>query len=313
MACSRIPVTVSHKKQSKEWAFGYSCRTTTRVFWQLLVGDFRANEKFVFKAVGIDREAWMREDRKKKRKKKHKNKRSKIKRFRIANKALAMELLVAAILTCIDSPNEVRCWCSVSKCGRPKSYAPSGREDIRVTHSGFTVLVEVSTKKDPDEGFFRKQLKQALEHSDSLLELGTSGVVYALVVNKCSVESNARMDGVYSRVLLRRMDAGRERNASAASGGSGGTPQPDVDREVRLIPLTSLDFYEVANALLEKDSQAGLRVLNEVWREALEAVYRQLRGRNVADGERWMAEALKQALRKNEPAKDRLPLKGVDA
>ena len=62
-----------------------------------------------------------------------------------------------------------------------------------------------------------------------------------------------------------------------------------------------------------RTSQAGLRVLNDVWREALEAVYRQLRGRNVADGERWMAETLTQALQTNEPAGDRLPLEGVDA
>ena len=78
---------------------------------------------------------------------------------------------------------------------------------IRVTYPGFTVLAEVSTKRHPDERFFRKQLKQALDHADSLVRLGTGGIVYALVVNKCSVESNARMDGVYSRVLLRRMDS----------------------------------------------------------------------------------------------------------
>ena len=311
MACARIPVTVSHKKQPKDWEFGYSCRTATRVFWQLLVGDFRANEKLVFEALGIDRKAWFRDDRKRKKKRKHKK--SRIKRFRIANKALAMELLVAVILTCIDSPNEVRCWCSVSKRGRPKSFAPSGHEDIRVTHSDFTVLVEVSAKKNPGEGFFRKQLKQALAHSDSLLELGTSGIVYALVVNKCSVESNARMDGVYSRVLLRRLDASRDRSQSGANGGSRDTSRPDVDREVRLIPLTSLDFYAVANAILKADSGAGLRVLSDVWRESLEAVYRQLRGRNIADGERWMAESLTKALRANEPARDRLPLEGIDA
>lgn len=59
---------------------------------------------------------------------------------------------------------------------------------------------------------------------------------------------------------------------------SGAVPAPGPDREIRLIPLASYDSYEVANAVLEEDSEAGLSVEGEVWREALEAVYRRLRG-----------------------------------
>ena len=113
------------------------------------------------------------------------------------------------------------------------------------------------------------------------------------------------MDSEISRHRYQSMDCCLSVDAD---GGSGEAPKSDSDHEIRLIPLTSLDFYEVTNAILDKDSQAGLHILSDVWREALEAVYRQLRGRNVADGERWMAETLTQALRKNMPAENRLPL-----
>ncbi len=49
-----------------------------------------------------------------------------------------------------------------------------------------------------------------------------------------------------------------------------------------------------------------------MWREWPEAVCHRLRGRNVADGERWMAERLTRVLQMNEPAEDRLPLEASD-
>ena len=175
-------------------------------------------------------------------------------------------------------------------------------------YPGFTLIVEESAKRRPDEVFFRKQPKQALKHADGVAGSAAAGIVYALLVNKCSVEANARMDGVYSRMLLRWMDARSDGQADDAADRSGVGPRPDPDREIRLIPLPSYDFYEVANAILEEDSQAGLRVEGDVWRKGLEVVYRRLRGRNLADGKRWMAKTLMGVLQLNEPARARLPI-----
>ena len=65
--------------------------------------------------------------------------------------------------------------------------------------------------------FFRKQLRQAVKHADAVAGPGSPGIVYALLVNKCSVEANVRMDEVYSRMLLRWMDARSDGQADAAA------------------------------------------------------------------------------------------------
>ena len=64
------------------------------------------------------------------------------------------------------------------------------------------------------------------------------------------------------------------------------------------------------DAILEQDSQAGLHVEGDVWREALEVVYRRPRGRNLADGGRWMAKTLMGVLQSNELARAQLPIGG---
>ena len=71
-----------------------------------------------------------------------------------------MELLVATMLSCLDSPRAVRPWCAVSAKGDPKMTAGAGFEDILATYGGFSIVAKVSAKQDvsTDTEFFRKQL-----------------------------------------------------------------------------------------------------------------------------------------------------------
>lgn len=167
-------------RDGSSWEFRYGCRTATRTFWQFLVDDFRANETFVFEVLGITREQRKRQENlitpkdeelvftSEELAERRQQKVSELKTLRTINKGLAMELLVATMLSCLDSPQAVRPWCAVSAKGDPKMSAGPGFEDILVTYGGFSIVAEVSAKRDAstDTDFFRRQLEQALDHAD---------------------------------------------------------------------------------------------------------------------------------------------------
>ena len=213
-----------------------------------------------------------------------------------------MELLVATMLSCLDSPQAVRPRCAVSAKGYPKMYAGAGEEDILATYGDFCIVAEVSAKGDAstDADFFRGQLEQALDHAGQVAERGAGGVVYALVINKGSVDTNHRIERVYRDVLKRYLETGR-------------TSREDPDRvavqEIRLIPIRSHDFYQIVVGVLADGAMAGFSIGSDRLKQALEDVYLQLRGRNIEDDKRWMAVALARTLGEAaEPAEEQLVL-----
>ena len=52
MGCLRKPLTLG---DGSPWEFRYSCRSITRIFGQLVISDFLANERLLFPVLGIDR------------------------------------------------------------------------------------------------------------------------------------------------------------------------------------------------------------------------------------------------------------------
>ena len=302
------------------WEFAYNCRTAARTFWQLLVGDFRANEVFVFKVLGITRKIREKQDNlitpkdeeqlftPKELAKRRKQKVSKLKTLRSINKGLAMELLVATMLSCLDSPKAVRPWCAVSAKGHPKMYAGVGYEDILATYGDFCIVAEVSAKRDAstDTEFFRKQLYQALDHADQAARrrnAKATGVVYALVINKCSVDTNHRIEKVYQEILLSYLNKGRVSRKDPNRVGVGG---------IRLIPVRSLDFFDVVDRVQAESAGAGLSIRSEALAAALEEVYMLLHRRNAAIEEPLIAKTFARVLQKKEPASVQLALDTTD-
>ena len=367
MVCLRKPLTLG---DGSLWEFRYSCRSTTRIFGQLVISDFLANERLVFPVLGIDRATremkanetetsgitkrsrikklrwitslghrhWRRPSERgdfyasqrfllralgvdktareleyNETESSANRKRLRIKDTRSINKGLAMELLVGALLTCLDSPKEIRSWCDVSEPGVTKSFAPGPNEDILATYQDFCIVAEVSARRKPDVAFFRGQLKQAILHADAAIDRGIKGTVYALVVTGCPFESNLHMRKPYRQTLAKREELIRERRERATDRTTREHPDSDPGLGIRLIPLKSHDLYEVANAILNRDSEAGLQVSSEVLAEALETIYRRLVSGNTPTDKPWMADTLKRALVANEPARDRLPIGAVDA
>ena len=366
MGCLRKPLTLG---DGSLWEFRYSCRSTTRIFGQLVISDFLANERLLFPVLGIDRATREMKDNETEtsgntKRSRIKNlrritsfgyrdcrrprergdfcanqrfllcalgvdriaqelennetessanrKRSSIKDIRSVNKGLAMELLVGALLTCLDSPKEVRSWCEVSNPGHPKSFARGPYEDILATYQDFCIVAEVSARRKPDVPFFRKQLKQAILHADAAIDRGIKGTVYALVVTGCPFESNLHMRKAYRQLVSNPEKVLQDRRERADDRTTQEGLDSSPDREIRLIPLRSHDLYEVVSTILNGDSDAGLSVLSDVLGETLEAIYRRLVSEHALTVERWMADTLKRALVANEPARDRLPIAAVD-
>ena len=83
-----------------------------------------------------------------------------------SNKGLAMELLTAATLTCIDSPDFVQSRCVVEQPGLPYTFAGGGRVDISASYGdAFNIVAEVSTRQGPSPEDFATQLDQAIRRS----------------------------------------------------------------------------------------------------------------------------------------------------
>lgn len=155
--------------------------------------SFTTNEALVFPALGLRRAAGTGED---------------VSEWRKINKALAMEMLSAVLLSGIDGPTSVFAqW--RTEDGRPLGHAPAGHTDIGVVYprmsSGgrFLVVAEVSAKREVSSGFFRKQLEQALEHGRRL-QKDLKGTVYALVVNGGRVASDPKLQAEYLRFVGER-------------------------------------------------------------------------------------------------------------
>ena len=164
----------------------------------LLNHDFTAAEMGVFRPLGIDRAS---------RRGTGRVVRGRLHDYRWRNKALAMELLVALLLTRIDSPVRVNSECVTDPAtGLPHMFAPPGSADVTASYTvtspmgTFRVVVEASAMRFmPIEGF-RDQLSQAVRHSREQQE-NTGQFTYALVINSAPVLTYKRFHEMYRAML----------------------------------------------------------------------------------------------------------------
>ena len=127
-----------------DWPFPWSCRSTTKFYEQLLTSNYRAIKNAVFTTLGIERST---------RRLKGNVLRSEdgtpssVQDAYWQSKALAYELLVSYLFTCLDEPQSIRSNCQLSDKGEPHSFATSGKADIVEVYDGFRVVIEVTSKK----------------------------------------------------------------------------------------------------------------------------------------------------------------------
>ena len=235
------------------WTFRHSCRTATRTFSQMATENKPAIKEVALPAVGLGPEARRAQNNplptgKKGRKKKRGEK-------NWADKALAAELHMATILTCLDSPEKVFALCKLAR-GRPTRHAGAGKPDAWAAYPGFAILVEVSAKVEISHKNFQTQMMQAVKHGMKL-----SGKldrpVYALVVNNRDIETQMDFRAIYREA---RKEAAKGRDKKKAKGG------------VRPIALTNLSLVLILDAIHAIDAEdfqfdaSGLQ-------QALQAIY----------------------------------------
>ena len=130
-----------------------------------------------------------------------------------------------------------------------------------------------------------------------------TGTVYALVINKCSVDTNHRIAKEYQEVLLAYLNQGQVRSKEPARFGVSG---------IRLIPLRSWDFFAVMDRVQAESSRSGLSIRSDVLEAALEEFYMLLHRRNTTSDEPLTAKVFARALRKKAPASAQLSLDLAD-
>ena len=166
----------------------------------LLKHDFSTNERFVFRKLGIDRDT---------RRDTGRDYDVGTHDYRWMNKALAMELLTALLVSRIDSPARVDSQCVLDEHrGLPLTFAPSSSADViarYATGSGeqtFGIVVEASAKRDLKVAQFETQLRQAIDRGREL-QAETGVPVYALVINGAPVGSDADYAGSFRKMVHR--------------------------------------------------------------------------------------------------------------
>ena len=295
MACDRQPVAL---REDRSWAFAGNCRTAVKRLGQLLTKDFRTIDRRVLSALGIDPKT--RKERLNAIRPGEGKIRVDVRQTRIINRALAMELLVSALLTCLDGPDEVKSWCTVSIRGEPNNFAPGPYPDIVGKYKGFCLAVEVSCKRDArNPEFFKEQLEQAVRHAAEEATRPGAGRVYAVVITGCSVEDNRRMRRAYMGVVGRTKETlARSRQA--------GQKEPDI----RLVPVKSAVFSGICEQIFGSPgaSGAGLGITSAALAKALDDVHEGLQAKRDIDQEHWMYSTLMTALR--ERAEEQLPIGG---
>ena len=230
------------------WSLPYSCRTSARLTTQLLSHNYRAIMERVLPELGID----------------VKTRRRKANLIysddghaldadesMAINKGLAMELLVASMLTCLDAPTSVTSWCVQGTNGEPKLFAQGDTEDVLATYGDFRVVAEVSAKRQTSLEFLQGQLGQGIKHGVMRNEKG----------RRVADVRAARQRGVRGtgprvpRPLQRCVACGREQG------------------DLRIVPFWGPDFAELVSQLSEPEHPAGLSFTSATLKSALDRVY----------------------------------------
>ena len=120
--------------------------------------------------------------------------------------ALSMELLVALILSKIDSPDRVVSNCVVEN-RYPNNFAPGGFPDILAEYAQgehneqYFIMAEVSARNRTDKASYQKQLEQAYDHAEKLQKENPDQMVYALIVNTGDIGKLYSLQEVYKQFI----------------------------------------------------------------------------------------------------------------
>ena len=160
--------------------------------------------------------------------------------FRIAVRAISLELIAGLFLSVLDSPEEARCPCRVLfQDGKaiPYAAAPQGNPDARADYGQFTVIAEATTTLSLRKSDIAQQWDRAHRHVDAI-----EGVprIYCLMVSRLGLDDRRKWQAARLAEAGERLE---EREGPAA--------------EVRFLVFDIEDMAEIAHKLHELYCQEG--------------------------------------------------------
>ena len=261
----RIPVTLGEGRWG--WAPDFSLDEVNLTLLCLLSHDFNTIKEIVARKLNIDTLSRVADENQIN----TPEERRKIHRRRIINKALAMELLIALLLTWLDDSDQVGSNCCINHLGLPNNHAPKLVSDIEAEYPAcddgpaFRVLCEVSIKRRPTASDYRDQLDKTLTHAKDTSKDDDERPVYGLVINGGDIATDNALHAVYKRFLAdnRLMRDGK----------------------IRVIPLCTVDFAGVMLNLVE-DEAYDFR--SSVLARVFDTLSEKLRQESLPTKEDWM-------------------------
>ncbi len=165
-----------------------------------------------------------------------------VKAFRIAAKAVGLELIAGLFLSCLDTPARARCPCRAYIEGRktvPYYAAPQGNPDAQADYGEFSILTEVTTTRRPRKDDINLQWKSARNHVE---EADARPRVYCFMVSRLGLDDR---NGWMAAELLK---AQGERQALKEQAEQDGACQPP---DVKFLVFDIEDMAEIAQKLDE--------------------------------------------------------------
>ena len=116
--------------------------------------------------------------------------------YRYIFKGLGLELIVTMLLSCLGAPETARCPCRAHRdengCVVPHGPATANSPDVLVDYGDFTVLAEVTTRRDMDEESVSAQFKSANSHARTALsKKGGAKRVYCIMVCRLDLKDHS--------------------------------------------------------------------------------------------------------------------------
>ena len=202
-------------------------------------------------------------------------------RRRYPLKGLAMELLAASILRHLD-----RCPMVVAECAtrdkRPHAVAQGGAADVSAyfpcpgEQQEFTLLAEVSAKRNMSRSDYSEQLESGLIHANAEWEGHPGRLIYCLLANNGKIHVDERLHKVY-------LDFIKENKLTAES-------------DIRMVPMHAPDFGILAGLMASELSPDKLYFEPEVLRGALDTTYRKILEPELPGDRMWMIDTFKGAI-----------------
>ena len=175
--------------------------------------------------------------------------------FRIAVRAIGLELIAGLFLSVLDSPAEARCPCRVlveEEKAIPYGAAPQGNPDVRADYGDFTVLAEVTTILRLRKSDISGQWASAGQHVDAVTDAPR---IYCLMVSRLGLDDQRRWHAVELAKAQKDRDAPEPTEADDASGPppAGSPERPDV----KFLVFDIEDMAEIAHKLDELYGEEG--------------------------------------------------------